>query len=140
MTSLEYELRGVYKMLEYCKRHPSRIYSMGCEIRNRNGHKMYTPIFSFANCRSLVTKHVEALLGICCFLLGRACSQLPHSAFNPNAQTHRKLQLAKTGERSREYIHQRIREVELGTFTPLVFSTSGGMAKSTSEISHTDDL
>ena len=103
MTSLEYELRGVYKMLEYCKRHPSRIYSMGCEIRNRNGHKMYTPIFSFANCRSLVTKHVEALLGICCFLLGRPCSQLPPSAFNPNAQTHRKLQLAKTGERSREY-------------------------------------
>ena len=56
--------------------------------------------------------------------------------FNPNAQTHRKLQLASVyrkqeREKQRTY-EQRIREVELGTFTPLVFSTSGGMAKSAS--------
>ena len=56
--------------------------------------------------------------------------------FNPNAQTHRNLQLASVyrkqeREKQRTY-EQRIREVELGTFTPLVFSTSGGMAKSAS--------
>ena len=56
--------------------------------------------------------------------------------FNPNAQTYPKLQLASVyrkqeREKQRTY-EQRIREVELGTFTPLVFLTSGGMAKSAS--------
>ena len=55
--------------------------------------------------------------------------------FNPNAQTYRELQLASVyrrqeREKQRKY-EQRIREVELGSFTPLIFSTSGGMAKST---------
>ena len=55
--------------------------------------------------------------------------------FNPNAPTYRKLQLASAyhrqeREKQRKY-EQRVREVELGSFTPLIFSTSGGMAKST---------
>ena len=33
-------------------------------------------------------------------------------------------------EKQRQY-EQRVREVELGSFTPLVFSTTGGMAKTT---------
>ena len=54
---------------------------------------------------------------------------------NPNVQTYRELQLASVyqrqeREKQRKY-EQRIREVELGSFTPLIFSTSGGMAKST---------
>ena len=58
------------------------------------------------------------------------------TVFNPNAQTYRKLQLASVyrkqeREKQRTY-EQRMREVELGTFTPLVFLTSGGMAKSAS--------
>ena len=56
--------------------------------------------------------------------------------FNPNAQTYRELQLAsvyRKQEREKQKTYeQQIREVELGTFTPLVFSTSGGMAKSAS--------
>ena len=56
--------------------------------------------------------------------------------FNPNTQTHWKFQIASVyrkqeREKQRTY-EQQIREVEMGTFTPLVFSTSGGMAKSTS--------
>ena len=55
--------------------------------------------------------------------------------FNPNAQSYRKLHLASAyhrqeREKQRKY-EQRVREVELGSFTPLIFSTSGGMAKST---------
>ena len=55
--------------------------------------------------------------------------------FNPNAPTYRKLQLTsayRRQEREKQLKYeQRIREVELGSFTPLVFSTSGGMSKST---------
>ena len=55
--------------------------------------------------------------------------------FNPNAPTYRNLQLTSAyrrqeREKQRKY-EQRVREVELGSFTPLIFSTSGGMAKST---------
>ena len=54
--------------------------------------------------------------------------------FNPNARSYRELQLPSVyrrqeREKQRKY-EQRIREVEHGSFTPLVFSTSGGMAKS----------
>ena len=53
--------------------------------------------------------------------------------FNPNAQSHQMLQLASVyreqeREKQRNY-EQRLREIELGPFTALVFSTSGGMAK-----------
>ncbi len=55
--------------------------------------------------------------------------------FNPNAPTYRSLQLATVyhrHEREKQRMYeQRVHEVELGSFTPLVFSTSGGMAKST---------
>ena len=52
--------------------------------------------------------------------------------FNPMAQTYRQETLPtahRTNEQAkkREY-DERIREVEQGTFTPLVFTTSGGMA------------
>ena len=55
--------------------------------------------------------------------------------FNPNAPSYRKLHLASAyhrqeREKQRKY-EQRVREVELGSFTPLIFSSSGGMAKST---------
>ena len=55
--------------------------------------------------------------------------------FNPNAPTYRKLQLPSAyrkheREKQRKY-EQRIREVELGSFTPLIFSTSGSMSRST---------
>ena len=54
---------------------------------------------------------------------------------NPNAPTYRKLQLPsayRKHEREKQLKYeQRIREVELGSFTPLIFSTSGGMSRST---------
>jgi len=55
--------------------------------------------------------------------------------FNPNAQSYRRVPLAsmyhrQEREKQRQY-EQRVREVELGSFTPLVFSTTGGMAKTT---------
>ena len=53
----------------------------------------------------------------------------------PMFKTYLELQLAsvyRRQEREKQRIYaQRIREVELGSFTPLIFSTSGGMAKST---------
>ena len=55
--------------------------------------------------------------------------------FNPNAPTYQNLQLAsayRKQEREKQIRYeQRVREIELGSFTPLVLSTSGGMAKST---------
>ena len=55
--------------------------------------------------------------------------------FNPNAPTYQKLQLTtayRRQEREKQLKYeQRIREVELGSFTPLIFSISGGMSKST---------
>ena len=55
--------------------------------------------------------------------------------FNPNAPSYRKVQFAtayhrQEKEKQRKY-EQRIREVELGSFIALVFSTSGGIAKFT---------
>ena len=55
--------------------------------------------------------------------------------FNPNSSSYRNLQLTtayrnQEREKQRKY-EQRIREVEMGSFTPLVFSTSGGMSKTT---------
>ena len=38
---------------------------------------------------------------------------------------------ARKGEAAKIIYEQRVREVELGSFTPLIFSTSGGMEKST---------
>ena len=56
--------------------------------------------------------------------------------FNPNSPSYRQLQLnfiyRKQEREKRTNYEQRIREVELASFTPLVFSTSGGMGKSTS--------
>ena len=53
--------------------------------------------------------------------------------FNPNAPTYRNLSLdlcfrRHEGEKRRAY-EQRVREVEKGSFTPLVFTTSGGIGK-----------
>ena len=56
--------------------------------------------------------------------------------FYPNAPSYRQLQLNSIYRRQerekRTNYEQRIREVELASFTPLVFSISGGMGKSTS--------
>ena len=51
----------------------------------------------------------------------------------PNASSTRKMQLPSAyrlhqSQKQRSY-DQRVREVEHGSFTPLVFSTSGGMGK-----------
>ena len=57
--------------------------------------------------------------------------------FNPNADSYRDLppdahfkRHEQVLEKRRQY-GQRIREVEHASFSPLVFSTSGGMGKST---------
>ena len=57
--------------------------------------------------------------------------------FNSNAPSYRKLHLylasvyhRQEREKQRKY-EQRVHEVELGSFTPPIFSHSGGMAKST---------
>ena len=52
--------------------------------------------------------------------------------YNPMAQSHRDQDLLSAHkkneqEKKREY-DERIREIEHGTFTPLVFTSSGGMA------------
>ena len=55
--------------------------------------------------------------------------------FNPNAQSHRTLQLASVywkqeRERSREITNREsVKSNSIGAFTPLMFSTPGGMAK-----------
>ena len=53
--------------------------------------------------------------------------------FNPCAQSNKSSSLTATYRRheleKRRSYDQRIREVEHGTFTPLVFSTTGGMGK-----------
>ena len=53
--------------------------------------------------------------------------------FHPNASSTRKMQLPSAyrlhqSQKQRSY-DQRVREVEHGSFTPLIFSTSGGMGK-----------
>ena len=56
--------------------------------------------------------------------------------FNPNTLTYRKLQLPSAYQRQerekKRLCEQRVHEIELASFTPLVFSTSSGMSKSTS--------
>ena len=61
------------------------------------------------------------------------CAFLDVKVFNPNAQTNRKFPLAacyrhheKMKKRAYE---QRVTDIEHGSFTPLVFSTTGGMGK-----------
>ena len=53
--------------------------------------------------------------------------------FHPNAPSYRNMQLPSAyrlhEHRKQRSYDQRIREVEHGSFTPLVFSTSGGMGK-----------
>ena len=53
--------------------------------------------------------------------------------FHPNAPSYRKMQLPSAyclheRQKPRSY-DQRVREIEHGSFTPLVFTTSGGMGK-----------
>ena len=53
--------------------------------------------------------------------------------FHPNAPSYRKMQLTSAYslhecQKQRSY-DQRVREIEHGSFTPLVFSTSGGMGR-----------
>ena len=62
------------------------------------------------------------------------CAFFDVRVFNPLAQTHQNKSLSRLfdtqeKEKRRTY-EQRVREVELGSFTPLVFSATGGMAKS----------
>ena len=54
-------------------------------------------------------------------------------AFHPNAQSYRNTSILSAyrcheQQKKREY-GDRVREVELASFTPLVFSTTGGMGK-----------
>ena len=55
--------------------------------------------------------------------------------FNPFAQTHRTSTLSQCHKRQerekRRTYEERVREIEHGSFTPLVFSTSGGMGPTT---------
>ena len=61
------------------------------------------------------------------------CAFLDVKVFNPNAHTNRKFSLEacyKHHEKIKKRTYeQRITEIEHGSFTPLVFSTSGGMGK-----------
>ena len=56
--------------------------------------------------------------------------------FNPNAPSYRNLQSAlvyRRQERQKQRAYEkRVRNVELGSFTPLIFLTSGGMSRLTS--------
>ena len=61
------------------------------------------------------------------------CAFFEISFFNPNAQSNQLSQLSSAyskheAEKKRTY-GQRVREVEHGSFTPLVFSSTGGMGK-----------
>ena len=62
--------------------------------------------------------------------------------FHPNAPSYQKMQLPsayRLHERQKQRSYdRRVQEVEHGSFTPLVFSTSGGMGKCASV--HTRDL
>ena len=54
--------------------------------------------------------------------------------FHPNAPSYRSLQLEACyrrheNENRRAYEQKRVREIQNGSFTPLVFSASGGMGK-----------
>ena len=62
----------------------------------------------------------------------RQCAYFDIRVFNPFAQSYLNTSLARPSaiegmnRRKREY-EQRVREIEHGSFAPLVFSTSGGM-------------
>ena len=65
--------------------------------------------------------------------LRQQCAFFDVRVFNPTAPSYRNLQMdacyrRHEGEKHRAY-EQCIREVEHGSFTPLVFSTSGGMGR-----------
>jgi len=61
------------------------------------------------------------------------CAFFDIKVFNPNAQTYRRSSLESCYKREekkkKRAYEQRILDVEHGTFTPLVFSTSGGMGR-----------
>ena len=61
------------------------------------------------------------------------CAFFDVRVFNPNSESYRDLEMATCyrrheGEKRRSY-ENRVREVEHGSFTPLAFSTSGGMGR-----------
>ena len=63
---------------------------------------------------------------------GEVSTRKPFLIFNANASSYRGTQVSSLyrrfeREKQRKY-EQRIREVEMGSFTPLVFSTFGGMS------------
>ena len=63
----------------------------------------------------------------------RQCAFFDIRVFHPNAQSYRNTSIPSVYRRheqqkKREY-GDRVREVELASFTPLVFSTTGGMGK-----------
>ena len=61
------------------------------------------------------------------------CAFFDIKVFNPNAQSNRRTTLESCYKREekkkKRCYEQRILEIEHGTFTPLVFSTSGGMGR-----------
>ena len=80
------------------------------------------------------TRHVYALIVTAKFQNGRWRKRCVLSAPYPLAPSYRRTPLescyrAKENEKKRSY-DERIREVEGGTFAPLVFSTSGGVGPS----------
>ena len=58
--------------------------------------------------------------------------------FNPNADSYRNLHpetcFRRQEQEKRRKYEQRIRDVEHASFSPLIFSTSGGMGKSTAVV------
>ena len=69
----------------------------------------------------------------CFWGLRQQCAFFDVRVFNPTAPSCRNLQMdacyRRHEEEKRRAYEQRIREVEHGSFTPLVFSTSGGMGQ-----------
>ena len=63
----------------------------------------------------------------------RQCAFFDIKVFNPNTQSNRRTTLESCYKREekkkKRCYEQRILEIEHGTFTPLVFSTSGGMGR-----------
>ncbi len=65
--------------------------------------------------------------------LPQQCAYFDARVFNPHSNSYRGSELTACyrhheGEKRRAYEH-RVREVEQGSFTPLVLSTSGGMGR-----------
>ena len=59
------------------------------------------------------------------------CAFFDIKVFNPNAQSYRRssLESCYKREKKKRAYEERILDMEHGTFTPLVFSTSGGMGR-----------